>query len=88
MDSPTIIRAFNSSRAKSSLPKHELSSPGGKKEEKNTNTKKKRLLTFPEERGGEKEQAGRKAKQVGVNRVSGRVREKKTNEKGQGAKEL
>lgn len=51
---------------------------------------KQRLLTFPEERGGEKEQAGRKAKQVGGNRVSGRVSEKKEkkNEKGQGAKGL
>lgn len=84
MDSPTIIRAFNSSWAKSSLPQLALSSPGEKKRKKKIN-KKIRLLTSPEQRGGEREnkRARRQSKWEGTEWV-GEQGKKKQRERTRG----
>lgn len=64
-------------------PKHLASAPFLLSRRKNT----KRLLTSPEQRGGEKEQAGRRASGSGAESEWERKKKKKT-EKGQGAKGL
>lgn len=88
MDSPTIIRAFNSSWAKSSLPQLALSSPGEKKRKKKNKKIKNKITHLPRTERWRERTSGQEGKASGREQSEWESKGKKNREKGQGAKGL